>query len=105
MEWGRNTANQTNLPTGLTNLIAVAAGGDQSLALLRNGTVTNWDASFVPFPSSLTNIIAIAAGTNFCLALRSNSTVTAWGSSGSPTNVPTGLTNVTAIAAGGGHAL
>src|SRR5439155_6754831 len=103
--WRRNTANQTNVPTGLTNVIAVAAGGDQSLALLRNGTVTNWGASFATLPVSLTNIIAIAAGTNFCLALRSNSTVIAWGSNGSPTNVPAGLTNVVAIAAGGGHAL
>ncbi len=93
------------MPTGLTNVIAVAAGGDQSLALLSNGSVTNWGTNFGTMPANLTNIVAIAAGTNFCLALRSNSTVVAWGSNGSPTNVPAGLTNVVAIAAGGGHAL
>jgi alpha-tubulin suppressor-like RCC1 family protein len=28
-----------------TNVIAIAAGGDQSLALWSNGTVTNWGGS------------------------------------------------------------
>jgi hypothetical protein len=89
-----------------TNVIAIAAGGDQSLALLSNGTVTNWGASYGAIPAMATNVTAIAAGTNFSLVLRSNGTVIAWGDNANgQTNVPSGLSNVVAIAAGGAQAL
>jgi hypothetical protein len=103
--WGRNNSNQTNVLANLTNVIAIAAGGDQSLALLSNGTVTNWRASFGAIPVSATNVAAIVAGTNFCMALRSNGTVIAWGNNTlGQTNVPSALSNVVAIAAGGAQA-
>ena len=56
------------MPTGLSNVIAIAAGGDQRLALVSNGSDTNWGASFVTIPPSLTNVMAILAGSNFCVA-------------------------------------
>jgi len=39
---GDNTWNQTNVPAGLSNVVAIAAGGYHSLALKQNGTVAVW---------------------------------------------------------------
>ena len=36
--WGDDSAGQTNVPAGLTNVVAVAAGGFHSLALKNDGT-------------------------------------------------------------------
>ena len=83
-----------------------ARGGQESLALLKNGTVVQWGETNGPIPAGLTNVTAIAAGTNFTLALLQNSTVIAWGANNyNQTNIPAGLSNVVAIAAGGAHAL
>ena len=102
----KETFGPTNVPTNVTNAIAVAAGGWQSLALLQNGTVVQWGQTNAPIPAGLTNVTAIACGTNFCLALLTNTTVVAWGVNNSgQTDVPTNLTNAVAIAAGGAHAL
>src|ERR1035438_2444916 len=41
--WGRNVESQASPPAGLSNVIAVAAGGDvKSLALRSDGTVIAW---------------------------------------------------------------
>ncbi len=95
----------------------VAAGGLQSLALLRNGTVMAWggnlygaiggdsERSPVPLPVCMTlespcqpqnylkEVVSIAAGSTFSLALLHNGTVLAWG------GTPTG-SSVSARAAG-----
>ena len=61
---------------GLTNVVAIAAGGSRCLALKREGTVTVvWGDNYPYLPSEplhLTNVIGIAAGENFCLALQTN---------------------------------
>lgn len=104
--WGRNHLSQTNVPAGLSNVTAIAAGGHQSMALRSNGVVTNWGNTFGTIPTDLTNAMAIAAGTDFCLALRSNKTIAVWGNNSSgQTNIPTAASNVVAIAAGKSHAL
>lgn len=115
----------------LVNVIAIAAGGEHSLALLGNGTVEAWGAnddgqlgdgtmkdSDVPVViPGLRGVTAISAGDQFSLAVLSTGRVEAWGydgngelGDGSETNsdVPvavSGLTGVTAVAAGGQHAL
>src|SRR4029079_6990212 len=99
------------LPTGLTNIVAVAAGRTHGLALRELGAVTAWtwnptDApglTNVP-PNATTNVIAIAAGDDFSLALLRGGTVLGWGR-GAAAHVPDGLFNVTAIAAGPHRAL
>src|SRR5690348_13518094 len=71
--WGISSA-LTNVPSGLTNLIAVSAGESHLLVLGSNGRVAAWGNGqiFAPFPGQ-----------------------------GNPaTNVPTGLSGVTMIAAG-----
>ena len=82
---------------GLSNVIAVSAGGGNSLALRSDGTVWSWggygsgslghDFCTDPPPAcatpvlvaGLTNIVAISAGDSSSLALRSDGTVWAWG--------------------------
>jgi hypothetical protein len=96
--WG----SQTSLP-GLSNVIAIAAGWDYTLALLSNQTVIAWGAQ-TDVPANLSNVVAIAAGNGQNLALRANGTVLAWGdNSFDKTNSPPGLSNVIAVAAGADH--
>jgi hypothetical protein len=46
--WGWNNYGQTNVPAGLSNVVAIAAGGYQSVALLRAGLASS--------PVILTNV-------------------------------------------------
>jgi hypothetical protein len=78
---------------GLSEVTAVAGGGEFSLALLANGTVMAWgsnqfgqlgdgstESSDVPVRvSNLSEVAAIAAGLHHALALLKNGTVEAWG--------------------------
>ena len=115
--------------SGLTNITAIAAGGDHSLALKNDGTVWMWGRVPASSPSTnnltpvhvpgLTNVTAIAAGNSLSLALKSDGTVWVWGwclgdntINGSITPVQVKgengngfLTDVKAIAAGETHAL
>jgi alpha-tubulin suppressor-like RCC1 family protein len=144
--WGSNTSGQLGVgktgdelyedPTphpviGLTDVVQVAAGGYQSLALVSDGTVYAWGYNFdenwdgVPTPQAVTgltdvDVIQIAAGNTHSLALASDGTVYAWGydyfgqlGDGTvgdfegvltPQQV-TALTGVVKVAAGGAHSL
>ena len=107
--WGSNSAGQTNVPAGLSNVVAVAAGGYHSLALQADGFVVGWgDNSYgqAPAPVGLSNVVAVAGGHRHSLALMAERTVAAWGQyfNGStyvPMTVPVDLSNVVAVAAGG----
>ena len=145
MAWGANESGQLGTGTvnegsqvpvavnGLSGVRAIAAGGNDSFALLSNGTVMSWGdnesdelgdgttklLSDVPIAvKRLTGVKAIAAGGDFALALLNGGTVQAWGSnqSGQLANsgaeeesnlpVPAGaLASVASIAAGSNHAL
>ena len=131
--WGYNAQGQlgdgtsTNSPTPvevegvsgvgtLTGIVAIAAGGNHSLALRSDGTVVSWgyngfgqlgngtttnsptpvEVEGVSGVGSLTGVVAIAAGATHSLALRSDGTVVAWGyntdgelGDGTTTNSPT----------------
>ena len=113
--WGKNnygqlgdgtTVNRTSAVQvgSLTNIIAIAAGGNHALALRSDGTVWAWGSnngileygqlgngtttnSSVPVQVKgaggtgfLTNIIAIAAGREHSVALKADGTVWNWGS-------------------------
>jgi hypothetical protein len=103
--WGNNYSGQTGIPAGLTNVTAIAAGTNHSLALKNDGTVVGWGRNDyygqTDIPVSLSGVTAIAAGDNHSLALKSDGIVVGWGN----TDVPVGLTGVTAIAAGDNHSL
>ena len=110
--WGDNSYGQngqTNVPSGLSNVVAIAAGDAYSLALRADGTIAAWGyngSGQTKVPSGLSNVVAVAAGDAYSLALRADGTVAAWGDNGAgQTNVPSDLSNVVAIAAGGYHCL
>ena len=113
--WGKNTDGQLGdgtkthrsnpvqvmligSSTPLDNVVAIEAGYDHSLALLRDGTVWAWGGNYygqlgegntTPQPGAvqvmlsaskpLTNIIAIAAGGEHSHALADDGTVWSWG--------------------------
>jgi alpha-tubulin suppressor-like RCC1 family protein len=107
--WGQNNWGQTDVPAGLSNVVAMAAGSMHNLALKNNGTVVGWggaDFGKTTPPAGLTNAVAVAAGDNHSLALKFDGTVVGWGNNGSgQTNPPPGLSDVVAIAAGYDHNL
>ena len=96
-------------------MVAVAAGGNHSLALRADGTVVAWGdntdaqgnfAGESVVPLGLTNVVALAAGDYHSLAACADGTVAAWGDdSQGQCSVPAGLSNVVALAGGGGHSL
>jgi hypothetical protein len=100
---------QADIPSGLTNVTAIAAGAFHSMALKSDGTVQAWGYDFYhqcDVPDGLTNAVAIACGGYFSVALKNDGTVVAWGDNYyGQTNLPPDLTNVVAIAAGGLHGL
>ena len=105
--WGSATSPLADIPSGLTDVFAVAAGASHSLALKADGSVVAWgvgDSGQTSVPADLT-ASAVAAGAKHSLALAADGTVAAWGSNDdAQTSVPVGLTAV-AIAAGAKHSL
>src|SRR5947209_2585723 len=92
--WGDNSQGQTNVPPGLTNVIAISGGGLHNLVLKSDGTVVAWGYNCcgqTNVSPGLSNVIAIAAGTAHSVALKSDGTVVAWGDGGSgQTDIPPG---------------
>jgi alpha-tubulin suppressor-like RCC1 family protein len=110
-----STSIPTNVPPGLSNLVAISAGNYHMLGLKADGTVLSWASGFAPnllgavltnLPAGLTNVVAISAGGNVNMALKANGRVVVWGDgSFGLTNVPPGVTNLSGIAAGAFHCL
>ncbi len=107
--WGSNAHGQRDVPAGLTDVTAFAAGG-APFALNRDGTVVAWgDGNTVPADLSNPNtahVTAISSHYAHNLALKSDGTVVAWGYYNyyGQQDVPAGLI-AKAIAAGGSHSL
>ena len=103
--WGGNSNGQVGtgstrfiyrvpvLVTALTDVVAISAGGNHSLAL-KNDTVWAWGVNTsgevgngsavysIKIPvqvTALTDVVAISAGGNHSLALKDDGTVWAWG--------------------------
>jgi alpha-tubulin suppressor-like RCC1 family protein len=122
--WGGESAGKDAAPSGLSGVVAVAAGDGQTLALKSDSTVIGWgfnnvgQATGTPTTNSpnisagqvriggqvLSNVVSIAAGRGYSLALKRDGTVIAWGrrmvNDLHPVTVPAGLSNVVAISAG-----
>ncbi|GGL95396.1 hypothetical protein GCM10010840_36840 [Deinococcus aerolatus] len=107
--WGSNGNGQTDVPAGLTNVVATSTGWNHSLALKQDGTVVAWGQGSqgqTTIPTGLTDVVAIAGGANHSLALKADGTVVAWGNGAQgQTAIPAGLTDVVAISAGTEHSL
>jgi alpha-tubulin suppressor-like RCC1 family protein len=122
--WGAYGDGQTNVPIGLTNAVAIAAGSYHGLGLGFDGTVVAWGGGTngaghtnnygqTLVPASATNVTAIAAGRYHSVALKGGG-VLAWGAGTSNTVssphygqsiVPASATGVASITAGGFHTL
>jgi hypothetical protein len=107
--WGENGSGQITIPVSASNVVAIAAGNDHSLALRADGTVVGWGYNGqgqTTIPASATNVVAIAAEYAHSLALRVDGTVVGWGDNfQGQSTIPASASNVVAIAAGGGHSL
>jgi len=108
--WGDNRWGQINIPSDLSNVVALAGGELHSLLLCGDGTVVSWGPGAsagggrCAVPTGLTNVVAIAAGAYHNLALKADGTVVEWAHNADyPTAQPQGLTNLVAIDAGGYH--
>ncbi len=115
-EWNFSPESPYAISSGLTDVIAIAAGGWHQLALKADGTVTAWGCDSNPefdygqcdIPEGLNDVVAIAAGGTHSIALKADGTVIAWGMGMDlsdygtylPIYVPAGLTDVVAIGAG-----
>lgn len=106
--WGANFAGQATVPSGLSNVVAIAGAYNHSLALKNNGTAVGWGDNLngqSTVPAALNNnLVAVAGGETYSIALKASGTVVAWGADYYPgageTNVPPGLNNVVGIASG-----
>ncbi len=140
--WGANNYGQlgdgttvsTNIPvlaSGLSDVVAIAAGQRHSVALRADGKVFCWgdndkgqlgdgtttDSHVPQEVPGLSGVVAIAAGDNHTLAVKADGTAWAWGNNGSRqlgdgttttrlSPVPiSGLSNVTSVAGGLNHSL
>jgi hypothetical protein len=103
--WGHHY----NVPSDLSDAVAIAAGGDHLLALKQDGKVAAWGMNNrhqCDVPPGLKGVVAIAAGDSHSLALKQDGTVVAWGDNlNNQCDVPSGLNDVVAIAAGSQHSL
>jgi len=107
--WGHNYYGQIDAPAGLSNVVAIAARNNFSLALAAEGHVVGWGDNGdgqIDVPAGLSNVVAIAAGSHHSLALTAEGRVVGWGGNwAGQTTIPSALRKVVAIAAGGSHSL
>jgi hypothetical protein len=90
----------SNVPSGISNVIGIAATGyNNNFVLQNNGVVVGWNQQGLIEPG-LSNVVSIAAGRTQFLALNAKGAVYEWDQNELPQLVP-GVSNVIAIAAGG----
>ncbi|HYG36134.1 MAG TPA: immunoglobulin domain-containing protein, partial [Clostridia bacterium] len=103
--WG----NPNKVPTNVTSIKSISAGGGHSLALRGDGQIVAWGyASYgeTNVPANLVNVAAVSAGRDHNLVLHSNGTVSVWGSSEwGQKYIPPEVRDVAAISAGYYHSL
>jgi hypothetical protein len=113
--WGDDSAGQTDVPPGLGEVAAIAAGGNHSIALQADGTLVAWGENINSqgfyvgqsvVPAAVGKAAAIGAGDYHSLAVKLNGAFAGWGDdSQGQTDPPGGLGAVTALAGGGGHTI
>jgi len=104
-----NFGGQVDVPPGLNQVTAIAAGGFHSLALRVNGSVVAWgdntsgQTTLLP---NLTNVIAIAGGNLHSLALLAGGAAEGWGNNlQGECVIDSAMRGITAISAGTYHSL
>lgn len=94
-------------PFDLTNIVSVAGGNNNSLALRRDGTVAVWGnfAALTNVPPGVGGVVSAALGNQHVLALKTNGSVFAWGTGYPAVVPPSALENVIQIATTPNHSL
>ena len=114
--WGYNASGQVTIPSGLSNIKAVAGGKYWSAVLKNNCTVQIWGAQgdgeypIVAIPANKNkNLIQITIGDNHAGVLSTDGKVFAWGNDEGGDenikNIPDFLSGITKIASGRYHML
>ena len=102
MAWG---VRYNEAPPG-NDYVAIAAGGDHSLALKSDGSIVGWDRwgdSQATPPGN--DYVAIAAGWYYSLALKADGSIVGWGSDEYGQATPPAGNGYVAIAAGGHYSI
>lgn len=103
-----SSTGQGTVPSGVSEVVDIAAGGDQSIVALPDGTIRSWGGSsrMSQIPAGMSGVVKVATDGYHALALKSDGTVVGWGGYGTGWFVPPdGLTGVIDIAAGSSHSL
>src|SRR5205807_302515 len=66
--WGKNDGGQTNVPAGLSNVVAIVARSSCNLAVKDDGTMVGWGSCPVN-PPALTNALVASLGDAHGIAL------------------------------------
>jgi alpha-tubulin suppressor-like RCC1 family protein len=107
--WGRNSSKETEIPSGLSNVVAVAAGSRHSLAVTQDGRVVAWGKNWsgqTEVPLSATNVVMVGAGEAHSVCLRGDGTLVAWGDNESEQlDVPILADDIVAVDCGYFHTL
>lgn len=103
--WGIG-GQETNVPSGLTGVVGIAAGSYHGLALKSDGTVVGWGLSdfgqTIP-PPNLTGVKLVRAGQSSSFAVKTDGTVVKWGGNDG-NNPPAGLKDLVDLRLGNNHA-
>ena len=87
--WGSGAG--TNVPSGLSDVVAIAAGGSNSLALIGSngmGGIALGAGPATNVPVGLSDVMGIAVGSNFGVGLLNTGALVAWEATGAATNLP-----------------
>ena len=108
--WGDNSGGQTEVPSNLNDLVAVAGGDYHSVALRHDGSLVAWGYNGdgqTTVPTNALRFVAVAAGAAHNLAILENGSAVAWGrNEAGQCHVPASATNgILAVAAGDAHSL
>ncbi len=102
--WGKSSENQLKIPAAISgsNTAAISAKGNNSLALLKSGTVVQWGGGVEP-PAGMAGVTAISAGVNHSLARKSDGSLGGWGDNTYGQIDIFGIADAIGIAAGEKH--
>jgi len=107
--WGFDGFGECDVPSGLRNVISVAAGDSHSLAVNTSGQIIAWGSNSsgqTTIPAGLGSATAVTAGTGFSAALLASGRVAVWGdNSEGQLSVPAAATNIISLCAAGHHLL